>query len=195
MKNTRAKIIKIITAISLAVLPVAVSAYTFLEPLPGLGREVNGDLLATYITWLFRFALAAAAFLAVMQIVIGAMHIIVGGASESSQTKGRGMIEMALWGLLLAVSSVLILETINPDLIRTGLTIPNIEVKDVVSGDGDGTPYVPPPTSTKCESMYTDNGVILRACYSTCPNGRVDVGQLDCGSIKTCCEVSGVPTP
>ncbi len=187
MKNARAKAIKIITTISLAVLPMAVSAYTLLEPLPGLGKEINGDLLTTYITWLFRFSLAAAAFLAVMQIVIGAMHIIVGGASESSQTKGRGMIEMALWGLLLAVSSVLILETINPDLVRTGLSIPSIEVNDAGSG-GTGTPYQPPPTSAKCESVYTDNGVDLRACYSSCPEGRTDVGQLDCGSIKTCCE-------
>jgi len=187
--------IKIIAAVSLAASPAAASAYTLLEPLPGLGKEINGDLLATYITWLFRFALAAAAFLAVMQIVIGAMHIIVGGASESSQTKGRGMIEMALWGLLLAVSSVLILETINPDLVRTGLSIPNIEVSGTGGGGGGGGTPFQPPSSAKCESIHTDNGVVLRACYSSCPEGRIDVGQLDCGSIKTCCEAGGGSAP
>jgi len=189
MKITPAKIIKMVAIASLAVLPIAASAYTFLEPLPGMGQEVDGNLLSTYVTWLFRFALAAAAFLAVVQIVIGAMHIIVGGASESSQTEGRKIIEMALWGLLLAVSSVLILETINPDLIKTGLIVPKIEANDVGSGDGD--PYKPPSSPAVCETRYEGDVLYPRECKSTCSGDETDVGQLNCGAIKTCCEGVG----
>ncbi len=130
----------ITTIICLIILPVVASAYQLLQPLPGIEGGDN-PTLSNYLTWLFRFALAAAAFLAVLKIVIGGLHIIIGGASETAQTKGREMIYMALWGLLLAISSVLILTTINPNLVSTGFTIPPIEIKSSGgSGNGGGAP-------------------------------------------------------
>ena len=108
-----------------------VSAYTFLQPLPDNGdvlTSVDGDLLSTYLTWLYRFMLGAAAFLALIKIVIGGAYIIVGGASETAQSKGREMIEMALWGLLLAVTSWLILNSINPALVNGSFSLPEISI-------------------------------------------------------------------
>ncbi len=137
--KTNKKIIIAIAAV-LVIFPVFVSAYTLLQPLPGGGQALEKDVsLPQYLNWLFRFILAAGAFLAVLKIVIGAMHIMVGGASESSVTKGREMISMAIWGVLLAISSVLILGTINPDLIKTGLTVPDIKIK---SGKSSGGPAI-----------------------------------------------------
>lgn len=87
-------------------------AYTLLQALPGNKTEVSG--LSDYLSWLFTFALAAAAFLAVLQIVIGGLQIISGGASETARSNAKKRIQDALWGLLLAFSAVLILETISP---------------------------------------------------------------------------------
>ncbi|HDO23719.1 MAG TPA: hypothetical protein ENG99_00705 [bacterium] len=114
-----------------------VSAYSLLQPLPGI-QGGDSPNLSQYLSWIFHFALAAAAFLAVLKIIIGAMNIVVGGASETARKKGKEMIEMALWGLLLAISSVLILSTINPDLVKKGLTIPGINIENENSGNDSG---------------------------------------------------------
>ena len=39
------------------------SAYTLLQPLPGIGGGTSGMGLTDYLNWLFRFMLVAAAFL------------------------------------------------------------------------------------------------------------------------------------
>lgn len=167
-------------------LPILASAYTLLQPLPGGDQILQKDVaLPQYLGWIFRFVLAAAAFLAVVKIVIGGMHIMVGGASESSQTKGREMISMAIWGLLLAISSVLILGAINPDLVKTGLTVPDIKVKSGSGGDGiimdvggSGCCIRAGWSSTECEYVKSSadckNGSFenLKACgnFSVCEN-------------------------
>jgi len=89
-----------------------VSAYTLLQALPGGVTEVSK--LSDYLSWLFKFTLAAAAFLAILQIVIGGLQIIYGGASEIARSNAKKRIRDALWGLLLAFGAVLILETISP---------------------------------------------------------------------------------
>ncbi len=69
-------------------------AYTLLEPLPGIGGGgAAGPGLTDYLNWLFRFMLAAAAFLAVVQIVIGGIQMMVGGASESQITNAKSRIQ------------------------------------------------------------------------------------------------------
>jgi len=110
-------------------------AYQFLTPLPGEAETIKENLLSTYLSWLFRFALAAAAFLAVLQITIGGIQIIFGGASETARTNAKARISDAIWGLLLALGSFLILSTISPQFTDMKLTIP--EIKMVASGKGE----------------------------------------------------------
>jgi hypothetical protein len=102
-------------------------AYTMLEPLPGMGGGATGPGLTDYLGWVFKFMLAAAAFLAVAQIVIGGISMIVGGASETARGDAKKRIQEAIYGLLLALASWLILYTINPDLAQMKLTIPAVE--------------------------------------------------------------------
>jgi hypothetical protein len=104
-------------------------AYTLLQPLPGIGGGAAGPGLADYLSWLFRFMLVAAAFLAIIQIVIGGIQMIIGGASETARTSAKSRIQDAIYGLLLALASWLILWTINPDLAQMKLTIPEITIK------------------------------------------------------------------
>ncbi len=177
--------------VCLIILPMIASAYKLLEPLPGLSdADVSGEKgLSNYLSWLFKFALAAAAFLAVLKIVIGGLNIIVGGASEASQKSGREMIEMALWGLLLAISSVLILTTINPDLVSTGFTVSPITIeskKETPSGSPQG-PITwssgPPPAGTysadEARTILEQNNHSITVNKSEC----VAIGQSNCTSL------------
>ena len=95
--------------------------YTLLQPLPvegGFLKDSKNVTLEEYLTWAFRFVLALAGFLAVMMIVIGGVEYIISGASESMRGEAKKRIENAIWGLVMALVSYLVLYTINPSLVN-----------------------------------------------------------------------------
>lgn len=93
--------------------------YTLLQPLPTEGRPLNENVTLTeYLTWIYRFTLAMAGFLAVLMIVIGGVEYIASGANEKLRSDAHSRIENALWGLALALAAYLILYTINPKLVN-----------------------------------------------------------------------------
>ena len=73
--------------------------------------------LAVFLSQAFTFGLAIAAALAVIMIVWGGVQYML---SESLFNKedGKAKIKNAIWGLLLALVSWLILYTINPNLLK-----------------------------------------------------------------------------
>jgi len=92
--------------------------YTLLQSLPKEGGDLEENVtLEEYLTWAFRFVLALAGFLAVMMIVIGGVQYIISGASESMRGEAKKRIENAIWGLVMALVSYLVLYTINPSLV------------------------------------------------------------------------------
>jgi len=92
--------------------------YTLLQSLPKEGDDLSENVtLEQYLTWAFRFVLALAGFLAVMMIVIGGVQYIISGASESMRGEAKKRIENAIWGLVMALVSYLVLYTINPSLV------------------------------------------------------------------------------
>ncbi len=117
-----------------------VHAYTLIQSLPGFSMSEGGDLLGTYLTWLFRFALVVTAFLAVTQITIGGIQMMIGGASETARSDAKSRISDAIWGLLLALAAWLILSLINGSLLNMTLVLPNvnIEATAVPTGGGGG---------------------------------------------------------
>ena len=92
--------------------------YTLLQSLPKEGTDLSENVtLEEYMTWAFRFVLALAGFLAVMMIVIGGVEYIISGASEAMRGEAKKRIENAIWGLVMALVSYLVLYTINPSLV------------------------------------------------------------------------------
>src|SRR3989344_1638880 len=92
--------------------------YTLLQSLPKEGTDLSENVtLEEYLTWAFRFVLALAGFLAVMMIVIGGVEYIISGASEAMRGEAKKRIENAIWGLVMALVSYLVLYTINPSLV------------------------------------------------------------------------------
>lgn len=75
------------------------------------------DPLGMFLAQAFQFGLAIAAALAVIMIVWGGVEIML---SESLFKKedGKKKVWDAIWGLLLALVSWLILYTINPDILH-----------------------------------------------------------------------------
>ncbi len=92
-------------------------------PLTDLTRELTngGNIdLGSYIGKLFQFVIGFAGILAVIMIVIGGVQYM---STDSIDGKKDGLdkVKSALWGLLLALASYLILNTINPDLLKLGI--------------------------------------------------------------------------
>lgn len=138
-----------------------------------------GDLLAR----LYIFGVGVVAVLAVIMLVIGGVQYMVAGDKDPGPAKER--IKNAIWGLILALTSYLILYTINPDLVKKVKLVP-IDIKVV-------TPTTPGA------GTVAENG----ACHSTgtpeetCATGRCYKDKAECtpayGNESGVCLVSCVP--
>lgn len=99
-------------------------SYTPLVALPGVTESGTNQIsnLSTYIVGMFQLLIGVAAALAVVMIVIGGIEYMstdaIGGKSD-----GKKKIENALWGLALAISSYLILNTIDPSFLNSDIDV------------------------------------------------------------------------
>lgn len=93
------------------------SAYAVLESIPGISAG-SAPSLSTYLRAVFMTGIGLAGVLAVLMIVVGGIQYIGSGMSPSGKSDAKDRITNALIGLLLALLSWLILNTINPDLVR-----------------------------------------------------------------------------
>ncbi|TSC66952.1 MAG: Uncharacterized protein G01um101472_582 [Parcubacteria group bacterium Gr01-1014_72] len=76
--------------------------------------------LCLYLRGAFRLAIAIAGALAVLMIVMGGIQYMSTDAI-GGKTEGRGRIQNAIGGLILALASYLLLYTINPNLVELNL--------------------------------------------------------------------------
>ncbi len=96
--------------------------YTLLAPISPDGEGEQKVTLTTYLPFVFNLAIGAAAALAVVMIVIGGLRYMTTEAVGGKEG-GKDMIRRAIWGLVLALASWLILFTINPNLVNfSGIT-------------------------------------------------------------------------
>ncbi len=89
-----------------------------LEPSVVNAGENSRVQFGQYMSTLFTTFITVAAVLAVLMIVIGGIQYIT-SFSGSGKEQGRVRITNAIFGLLLAVSAFLILQTVNPDLVSS----------------------------------------------------------------------------
>ncbi len=110
--------------------------YTLLAPMPGLlGTTIDTRTgLGTYLNTLYTAGIAIATGLAVLMIIFGGIQYVssdaIGGKSD-----GKGKIQDAILGLLLAFMSYIILNTLNPDLLKNDLTLENVQTSGVLKND------------------------------------------------------------
>lgn len=110
----------------------AETTYKLLAPLPGGSNELPAEGgFSIYARELFWFLLSAAGVLALLMLVIGGVEYVGSAGNTSLLGDAKGRITNALLGLLLALTSWLILNTINPDLVDSTLEIPPINLPAV----------------------------------------------------------------
>ena len=108
--------------------------YNLLQPLPSVGKQVSS--FPQYIQGLIPFILSLAAVLAVVMIVIGGIQYAISEAVDA-KADARDRITQAIFGLLLALLSYLILWTINPQLVNLKLDIKSLQ-QTTNTGGGSG---------------------------------------------------------
>lgn len=93
--------------------------YVPLAPLPntGLNSGTTTTNFSSYVLGMFGLLIGAAAALAVIMIVIGGIQYMSTDAI-SGKSEGKERITDAIYGLLLAISCWLILNTVNPDILK-----------------------------------------------------------------------------
>jgi len=139
----------------------------FIIPATSLGADPapSVPLPAETINQILSFIFAGAGLLAFGAIVYGAVQYTFAAGNSSLQSDAKDRIWQALVGLLLLVSSFLILKTINPQLVNN----PSISVLS----PGPGT-----TTSSICKEPCTTGECL--------PGGFCRVCSLNCGPDAGC---------
>lgn len=180
--------------------------YVRLAPLTGLTppAEIAGEGLTGYLQTLFWLAIVSAGVLAVLMITMGGILYMT---SEAFHTKeeAKKQITGAIVGFLLAISAVLILTTINSDLLTfkiltkplAGFRVP--ETTSLTQGTIAGCTNFASQPITQC--LWTDdrNGLYPRAtfnveaCSSAFDNNYIDLTDGKCAEVKPPNDTSNSP--
>jgi|GEM_PF-4901670 len=178
----------------------AQSTYTLLAPLPGLTTVT----LTVYLEGIVRVTIGVAGILAVIMIVICGIQMI-GSPSVSQKSESKECIWNAILGLLLAIGSWVILNTINEQLLRSDFTPPLLPTPASISPAAARTD--PTPTAPGCYFRYRDirSGHVTFSRQNTCAmceNIRTQFqADTDLIEVQTACfQVGGgappaAPTP
>ncbi len=137
------KIKKLLFAASGFFLPVVLWAagdggYQPLAPIKGYTDQssaVGG--LSGYLNTMFKLGIALASGLAVIMIIIGGIQYMSTDA-VSGKSDGKDRITSAIYGLILALASYVILNTINPKLLNTKLDIEAVSAGTTAGTYGPG---------------------------------------------------------
>lgn len=78
------------------------------------------------IRYIYLFSLGIVGFVALLSILIGAVRYVTAAGNTSQVEDAKEQIKQALLGILILLAAVLILNTINPDLVNLGFTLPLI---------------------------------------------------------------------
>lgn len=119
--------------------------YKLLEPIPQLLKAGSEDTTNTaiYIQGLVKLMIAIATGLAVIMLIFAGIKYMSTDAFGVKE-EAKGVIENALWGLFLAMSAWIILNTINPKLVTFDLSI---EKQDLAPSGLNRTVITPPDGS------------------------------------------------
>jgi hypothetical protein len=143
--------------------------YCMLEPLfaDQVGKKVT---MVQYLSQIYKAMFITAGALATLMFIWGGFEYMM---SETGFNKGKARTRMsnAIIGLVLAISSWLIISIINPAPLQMDFqfkTIPGIEGAGSVDGDGGGSPTTPLPAI--CDGCVAIEGLPIKA--GACKGGN-----------------------
>ena len=109
--------------------------YKLIEPIPGVGASIDTTAgLGDYLNRIITLIIMIAGVLSVLMLVIGGIEyalpeVSFAGAGGQSKSEAKKRMGNALFGLVLALGSYMILNTINPNLVNIGLVINPVELE------------------------------------------------------------------
>lgn len=135
-------------------LPLMTFADNFSLSPPGFAEGKTPEFL-TLLGWILRAAFFTVSILAVLMIIVGGVQYILAGSTGNPDKIGdaQDRIKMSIFGILLALSSWLILNTINPDLLKLELDIPGLGNNK----NNNDINKPPMPTFAVCKTITIDN--------------------------------------
>lgn len=151
-------------------------SYCLLAPIPGISEVNPADTdLGDYLNIIIKFAIGFAGALAVIMMVLGGIQYMSTDAL-SGKSEGRERITYALGGLLLALASFLILNTINPNLVNLKL---GIRAVDIAYEEEAYDPF----------GFKDDSGPLPVGAVAQCPEGIVNI-ETSGGNMYVCQRIS-----
>lgn len=149
------------------------SNYQLLAPLPGIqsvdvGKE---NALADYLGLIFKLIIGITGVLSVLMIVLGGIEYMTSDVIFSKE-QAKKRIWNAILGLLLALGSYAILNTLNPDLLRINLSIPDATVL-AVEQDASLPPVAAHNTTGPCPYQMTTTHSILGLSWNSGSDANV----------------------
>jgi len=128
----------LITLLVITVLGLAGSAWattTIIKDYPAIGGispQEEGITLPHLIKYIFLFALGVVGIVGLLAIIIGAFGYLTAVGNPQKATAAKDKIISALLGLLLLLGSYLLLNIINPDLLKLKVEAPAIDPENTV---------------------------------------------------------------
>ena len=153
------------------------SKYCLLAPLPGLASTTNDGPIdvavgfGNYVNTIIRIVIGLMSVLAVVMIVVGGIQYMISD-SGGEKNAGKSRIQDALIGIVVILSSYMILNTINPKLVNLGITIPKGTLTLNTPG-GDGVADDDPSGVTQDSSGTPKVGGYVLKSGSTFENPSV----------------------
>ena len=99
-----------------------------------IGAMETVEDLGTYVSVAYSWMLGAVAVIAVIFIMIGGLEWVLSAGGATSVTKAKDRIKNGIIGLLLLISVSLILQTVNPELLK--LQVPGLSLlRQVILAD------------------------------------------------------------
>ena len=89
--------------------------------IPGAEKPSSTSTLPGLIKYIYRFSLGICGIVALIAILIGAFKYASASGNSSQVEDAKDQITQALLGILLLLAAVVILNTINPDLVNIGI--------------------------------------------------------------------------
>ena len=142
-------VLQIICLFFLLIAPVAShAASAVFKPQVGIGEdfekgksyipEGSTAMIGKYIRAIYKYAIGIIGILAAVVLMIGGILWIMAGGNATQITEAKAWIGASLTGLVLALSSYLLLATVNPALVNLKITVvpnvKNITTKETGSG-------------------------------------------------------------
>ncbi len=125
--------------------------FVSLTNIPGLTELSSTAPLPDLLRNLFLVTIGFAAILGVIMIAVGGAEYMLSD-KMSSISKGRARMTNALWGLGIILGSYLILNTINPDLLKLDILLPT--AVSTLPGGVSGVPIFEIPADASVDEIF-----------------------------------------